>query len=358
MSEQHSSPIKTPKQLIAVVALAFVVPVLIIVLLAKYVAGEKSAGAGAEAMTPEAIAERLRPVGSVVVVAQATGPRTLQSGEAVYKLACAACHTTGAAGAPKLGDAGAWAPRLKQGYETLVKHSVEGFKGMPAKGGNPDLDPIEVARAMVFMANQAGAKFKEPEAPSAAAPRDKLGSHSGEQVVAEACGACHREGTGGAPKIGDWAAWKPRVEKGLEILYESAVAGHGGMPARGGMAKLTDAEIRRAIEYMFNAGKQSMPAPAGAVPTTAAAAVPSKADPSAGKKLYEAACAACHAAGVAGAPKLGDKAAWAARAAAGLDGLTASVIKGKGPMPPKGAAATASDAELRAAVEYMLAQSR
>jgi cytochrome c5 len=356
MSEQHSSPIKTPRQLITVVALSFVVPVLIIVLLVKYVVGEKSAGAGAEAMTPEAIAERLRPVGSVVL-AQASGPRALQSGEAVYKLACAACHASGAAGAPKFGDAGAWAPRLKQGYETLVKHSIEGFKGMPAKGGNADLDPIEVARATVYLANQAGAKFKEPEAPAsaAAAAPDKLGSHSGEQVVAEACGACHRDGSGGAPKVGDWAAWKPRVEKGLDRLYESAITGHGGMPARGGMAKLTDPEIRRAIEYMFNVGKGSAPAPAAAVPTSAA---PVPAGAEAGKKLYESACVACHAAGVAGAPKLGDKAAWSSRSTAGLDALTASVIKGKGAMPPRGAAGTAPDGDIRAAVEYMLAKSK
>jgi cytochrome c5 len=355
MSEQHSSPIKTPRQLITVVALSFVVPVLIIVLLVKYVVGEKSAGAGAEAMTPEAIAERLRPIGSVVL-AQASGPRALQSGQAVYKLACAACHDTGAAGAPKFGDATAWAPRLKQGYETLVKHSVEGFKGMPAKGGNADLDPIEVARAMVYMANQAGGKFKEPQAPAAAATPapDKIGSHSGEQVVAEACGSCHREGTGGAPKVGDWAAWKPRVEKGLEKLYESAISGHGGMPARGGMAKLTDAEIRRAIEYMFNAGMKGSTTSTAAQPVVASA----PAAEIAGKKLYETACVACHAAGVAGAPKLGDKAAWAARASTGIEALTTSVVKGKGAMPPRGAAASASDADLRATVEYMVAQIR
>jgi len=359
MSVEHSSPIKTPKQLITVVVLSFIVPVLVIVLLVKYVVGEDTTGAGADAMTPEAIAERLRPVGSVVLK-QASGPRTLQSGEAVYKVACVACHGTGAAGAPKFGDAQAWAPRIKQGFDTLVKHSVEGFKAMPAKGGNADLDPIEVARATAFLANAAGAKFKEPEAPAAAAAappaQDKLGSHSGEQVVAEACGACHRDGTGGAPKIGDWAAWKPRVEKGLDKLYESAITGHGGMPARGGMAKLTDAEVRRAIEYMFNAGSKGATAaiPAAAVQT--AAAVPAKAD--AGKKLYETSCVACHSTGVAGAPKLGDKAAWAPRMAAGIDGLTAAVIKGKGAMPPKGTAMAASDADIRAAVEFMTAQAK
>jgi cytochrome c5 len=351
MSEQHSSPIKTPKQLITVVVLAFVVPVLVIVLLVKYVVGEKSAGAGAEAMTPEAIADRLRPVGSVVL-AQASGPRTLKSGEEVYKLACGACHAAGVAGAPKTGDAAAWTPRIKQGYETLVTHAVAGFKAMPAKGGNADLDQIEVARAVVHMANASGAKFKEPDPV-------KTGEHSGQQVVAEACGTCHESGAGGAPKVGDWAAWKPRIEKGLNTLYESAITGHGGMPARGGMAKLTDGEIKKAIEYMFNAGRQA--APAAAAPAAAvavAAAAPVKADAAAGRKLYEASCSACHAAGVAGAPKFGDKAAWAARASAGVDALTASVLKGKGAMPPKGGAAAATDAEIGAAVQYMLAQSK
>jgi len=354
MSEQHSSPIKTPKQLITVVVLAFVVPVLIIMLLVKYVVGEKSSGAGAEAMTPEAIAERLRPVGSVVL-AQATGPRTLKSGEEVYKLACGACHTAGVAGAPKTGDSAAWAPRLKQGYDTLLQHAVEGFKTMPAKGGNADLDVVEVARAVVHMANASGAKFKEPDPV-------KTGEHTGQQVVAEACGTCHETGAGGAPKVGDWAAWKPRIERGLGTLHESAITGHGGMPARGGMAKLTDAEIKRAIEYMFNAGKQAAPTAAAPAAVPAAVAVaataPAKVDAAAGKKLYDTACLACHAAGVAGAPKLGDKAAWAPRAATGVDALTTSVIKGKGAMPPRGAAGAATDADLRAAVEYMLAQSK
>jgi cytochrome c5 len=354
MSEQHSSPIKTPKQLITVVVLAFVVPVLIIVLLVKYVVGEKSAGAGTEAMTPEAIAERLRPVGSVTL-AQATGPRTLKSGQEVYQLACAACHAAGVAGAPKTGETAAWAPRIKQGYDTLVRHAVEGFKAMPAKGGNPDLDPVEVARAVVHMANASGATFKEPDPV-------KTGEHSGEQVVAAACGNCHNEGLNGAPKVGDWAAWKPRIEKGLQSLYESAITGHGGMPARGGMARLTDDEVRRAIEYMFNAGRQAAPTAATPVAVPAAAAVaaaPAKSDDAAsGKKLYDASCMACHATGAAGAPKLGDKAAWAARAKAGLDALTASVIKGKGAMPPRGAAASATDAQIRAAIEYMLAQSK
>jgi cytochrome c5 len=351
MSDQHSSPIKTPQQLITIVVLAFVVPVLIIVLLVKYVAGGKLEGAGTASMTPEAIADRLRPVGTVVL-AEAGGTRALQSGEAVYQLACGACHTAGVAGAPKTGDAGQWSARLAQGYDTLVKHAVEGFKGMPPKGGNADLDPIEVARAVVYMANRSGGKFKEPEVAAPKPAAAKFGERSGEQVVAAACGKCHDTGQGGAPKLGDWTAWKPRIEMGLAKLTEAAIKGHGGMPARGGMAELSDAEVRRAIEHMFNVGKQSAPALAAAAAAAPAAA---KVDAAAGKKLYDGACMACHATGVAGAPKFGDKAAWAPRLQTGLDALTASVIKGKGAMPPKGAAPTATDAELRAAVEYMVA---
>jgi cytochrome c5 len=162
------SPIKTPKQLITVVVLAFVVPILIIVLLVVFVAGNKKVGEGTASMSPEAIAERMKPVGTVVLGGEGGGggARTLQAGEAVYKLACAACHAAGVAGAPKTGDAGAWAARLRQGFDTLTKHAVDGFKAMPPKGGNADLDAVEVARAVAYMANQSGGKFKEPDAPA------------------------------------------------------------------------------------------------------------------------------------------------------------------------------------------------
>jgi cytochrome c5 len=350
VDHEHQSPIKTPRQLITVVVLAFVVPVILIILLATFVAGRSTSGAGTDSLTPEAIADRLKPVGSVAFAA-AGGARTLQSGEAVYKLACAVCHDAGLAGAPKTGDAGAWAPRLKQGFDTLVKHGVEGFKAMPPKGGNPDLDPIEVARAVAFIGNRAGAKFKEPEATAAVAagtPR------SGEQIVQETCSGCHVAGTGGAPKIGDRGAWAKRVSLGVDRVTLSAIRGHGKMPARGGMANLTDAEMKSAVLYMFSqgSGQPISAAPAAAPATAAAPAAAGKPD---GAKIYASACSACHAAGVAGAPKLGDKAAWAPRMKAGIDGLTASVMKGKGVMPPKGGLASATDAELRAAVEHMLA---
>ena len=77
-----------------------------------------------------------------------------------------------------------------------------------------------------------------------------------------------------------------------------------------------------------------------------------------GQKIYMKSCLACHAAGVAGAPKLGDKAAWAPRIATGMDALVTSSIKGKNVMPPRGTCASCSDDELKAAVEYMVSQSQ
>jgi cytochrome c5 len=343
--DQHTSPIKTPKQLITVIVLAFVVPILLIILLATYVVGDPIAGAGSDALTPEAVADRLRPIGTVAF-AGAAGPRALQSGEAVYKLSCAACHAAGAAGAPKAGDQAAWGPRIKQGFDVLTKHAVDGFKAMPAKGGNPDLDPVEVARAVAYMANQAGAKFKEPDAP-AGGKADA--ARSGQQIVQQACGNCHTAGLHGAPKIGDRAAWAKRVSQGVDKVTAAAIKGHGSMPARGGMADLTDAEMKSAVLFMFGQGASS--------PTVAAAPASAQAKPD-GAKTYAAGCNACHATGVAGAPKFGDKTAWSARAKLGIDTLTATVIKGKAAMPPRGGLATASDADIRAAIEYMLAAAR
>ncbi len=167
---QHETAIKTPKQLVVAVVAGFLVPILIIVLLVKYVSSDNKVGAGSSGQTPDAIASRISPVANEgFTFIDASAPKTLQSGEAVYNAACAACHATGAAGAPKFGDAGAWGPRIAQGYDTVLKHAVEGIRAMPAKGGNPDLDNVEVARAVVHMANASGGKFKEPEVKAAAA---------------------------------------------------------------------------------------------------------------------------------------------------------------------------------------------
>ena len=167
---EHESAIKTPKQLIVAIVAAFIVPILVIVLLVQYVTSDRQVGAGTAAQKDEAIAARIKPVADEgFTLKDVNAPKQLQSGEDVYKTTCAACHGSGAAGAPKVGDAGAWSARIAQGYDKLVANAINGVRAMPAKGGNPDLDDIEVARAVVHMANSAGAKFKEPEAKAAPA---------------------------------------------------------------------------------------------------------------------------------------------------------------------------------------------
>ena len=219
---------------------------------------------------------------------------------------------------------------------------------------------------------------------------DAASLRSGEQVYQAQCSACHGSGALGAPKFGDAASWSGRLASGLEKLAHAAIAGKGQMPPQGG-GDYSDYEITRAVVHMANAAGGSFtepPAPAAssaasgaataaagatapggaatmaAAPgaatstppaATATAAAPATAGPPA---LYTSACSVCHTAGIAGAPKTGDKAAWAPRIAQGEATLVQHAIKGIGAMPPKGGATNASDADIKAVVGYMIAAAR
>ena len=217
--------------------------------------------------------------------------RPLKAGEEVYKAQCTACHAAGLAGAPKTGDVDAWAARIKTGYDALLTSALKGKGAMGAQGGG-EYNDTEIGRAVVYLTNAAGGKFAVPEVPaaSAAAP--------------------------GASAAG--AATAP-------IAPSQAVAAAAVAPV-------------------------AVAAAASAVAVAPAAAV--KVAANSGEALYKQVCTGCHAQSVAGSPKFGDKAAWAPRIKTGIDAMTGSVIKGKGAMPPKGGSA-ASDADIRAAVEYM-----
>jgi cytochrome c5 len=104
--------------------------------------------------------ERIKPVAQLAVAVVETGPHVDKGGEEVVKGVCSACHAVGALGSPKIGDKAAWGPRIAQGYDTLVKHAIAGIRSMPARGGNAELTDGEVANAVAYMANQAGAGFK------------------------------------------------------------------------------------------------------------------------------------------------------------------------------------------------------
>ena len=294
MSDAHNeqqSFIRTPKQLIAAVAGFFLVIVIGIILLVTLVTNQPLTGAGSSSQSNQAVAARLRPVAEQgFTLKDANAPKVLQSGQAVFAAVCMACHATGAAGAPKVGDNGAWGPRIAQGYDTLVQHAVQGIRAMPAKGGNADLDNIEVARAVVYMANQSGAKFKEPEVPAGGTPAPAQAAASapatsapvaaasatpaaspgpaaapaaasadtGKNLYSSTCIACHGAGIAGAPKFGDKSAWAPRIAQGDTVLYEHALKGFQGkagvMPPKGG-SSAPDADVKAAVDYMAGAAK-------------------------------------------------------------------------------------------------------
>ena len=279
----HEGPIRTRKQLVLTLFWAHVIPIGVIVLLVMFVNAQLRPGAGSDRLSAAAIAQRIQPVGKVEVrdISDASAQR---SGEQVFAAQCTACHATGALGAPKLGDASAWGPRITQGFDALVHSALAGKGAMPPQGGG-DFTDLEIARAVVYMADKGGAKFPEPKAPPAGATSTS---------------------TAKADQGGDAAA--------------AAVAS-----AKAAMAN---------------------------VATAAPAATPAAGAGNAPPALYTQVCSACHATGVAGAPKLGDKAAWAPRMADGIDGMTAIAIKGKGAMPPRGGT-TASDADIKAVVTYM-----
>jgi cytochrome c5 len=180
-------------------------------------------------------------LGSAAMAAERTGKEVVDS-------LCVSCHGTGNAGAPKIGDQKAWAQLSAKGLTGLSKSVMTGVNQMPPHGGNMKLTDIEVERAITYMVNQSGGRWAEPVSRTAATP-----PRSGKQIVDAQCVKCHGSGMGGAPKIGDRAAWASRASRGLDTLVASAIHGHGAMPARGGMADLTDVEIRSAITYMYSA---------------------------------------------------------------------------------------------------------
>lgn len=174
--QHHDFPETTVSQVLLALLGGLLAPLLVFFLLFKLIMGIQAthvADSDAAVATAK-VTERIQPVGESRLAEAVTGPRVHKSGEEVVKAACAACHAVGAMGAPKIGDKGAWGPRLSQGYATLVKHAIQGIRMMPARGGNPDLSDTEVARAVAHMANATGASFKAPE-PPAEAPAENPG---------------------------------------------------------------------------------------------------------------------------------------------------------------------------------------
>lgn len=174
--ESHEGPIKTAGQALATAFFSLVAPIFIIIGLVYFVISyAKPAGTGGElggltqAELNKGIEMRIAKVGTVEI---RDANRPLNAGEAVYKAQCVACHGAGVAGAPKFGDASAWAPRIATGYEALLNSSLKGKGAMGAQGGG-DWEDTEIGRAVVYMTNAAGSKFPIPDR---AAPADAAGA--------------------------------------------------------------------------------------------------------------------------------------------------------------------------------------
>ena len=185
----------------------------------------------------------------LITLEQALAQGAERSGKEVVETACAACHATGENGAPKVGDHKAWSKRAAKGLSGLTQSALKGIRQMPPHGANFKLTDFEIKRAVAYMVNQSGGQWTEPTS-----RKQPPVQRTGKQIVEARCASCHAQGKGGAPKIGDRDAWVPRIKDGFDATVRSAINGHGGMPARGGLANLTDAEMREAVTYMVNKG--------------------------------------------------------------------------------------------------------
>ncbi|MBF7053600.1 cytochrome c5 family protein [Halomonas sp. KAO] len=250
----------------------------------------------------EAIAERLKPVGELCVEGEDCGTASASAGGAsngassggdidgasIYNSVCMACHETGAAGAPIRGDEAAWADRVEKGFATLLDHSMNGFNAMPARGGNPNLSDAEMEAVTAYMvepvmdvpelgggdeaAAEAPAEEADEKAQADAASQEDATDESagnasaeesaaggepshagidGEAIFNQICMACHMTGAAGAPVRGEADQWAPRLEQGIETLYDHSINGFNAMPAKGGNPNLSDDEVKAATDYLI-----------------------------------------------------------------------------------------------------------
>ncbi len=265
-----------------------------------------------------AAAKVLAPIGKVEVKEESMASAA-RSGEEIYTSTCGTCHNNGIAGAPKLEDKASWETRLSGGFTALVASAIAGKAAMPARGGNPDITDSEMELVVSHMIKKAGIELVAKSSSPSPAPA----------ATTEAMAVKTEE----APKTEEKPAVVDKVE---EVVVKTE--------------EVKEAVIEKVEEVAAKVEEVKTEA-VTAVAATAAV------DHSVGEAVYKSSCFACHDSGVAGSPKVGDKDAWTARIAAGSDSLYASAINGIGAMPAKGGNMSISDADIKAAVDYMAANS-
>ncbi len=313
-------------------------------------------------MKVAAASDNLKAVGqSLTADAKPAAPVAARSGKEVFDAVCTACHTAGVAGAPKITDKAAWEPRVATGIDSLMHSAINGKGAMPARGGNPSVTDAELKASIAYMTKQAGFDLDIGEAPAAtptkeaAAPESKAEEAPAKKESASTQAPNEKQAKSepetAQPKIATTTEEKPVTEN---TTTETA-------PEKVIEAPATPKEI------VAPSAPEAPKAPEAVAPVAAAATAmvseakatstaPSAADLEKGKAVYSKTCFACHATGVAGSPKLDDKAAWEPRIATGMDALYHTALNGKGAMPAKGGNITLSDEDVKAAVNYMVSE--
>lgn len=256
MADHHEMTPTTVKDFLAALLGGLAAPLMTIALIVGLVVSIQAKQVDDEPAdaSDQAVRSRIQSVG-VSVAIDPNKPHVDMTGEQVYTEICSSCHGSGALGSPKFKDAAAWGKRNAQGYDMLLTHAMKGFNKMPARGGEPDLTDLEVARGVVYMTNAAGARFeptlkKDPEPTAAELARGKV-------VYAENCASCHDTGVTGAQKLTD-PAWAGLIKQGKDALYSAAINGSFGGPAKGGNVNLSDADTKVAVDYMVNEAKATL----------------------------------------------------------------------------------------------------
>lgn len=177
------------------------------------------------------------------------------AGQGTYEAYCSGCHSTGAGGAPKLGDSAAWEPRLQDGIDAVYTKAIQGFGGMPAKGACFSCSDDEIKQAVDYMVAAAkGGSGSAGTTMSTLPPPKPLTMADNKNLYEKNCSVCHDNGFGGAPKLGDKTAWQPIIKQGFVKTYENVVTGRHGHPLQGGCAACTDGDIKAALKYIMQQG--------------------------------------------------------------------------------------------------------
>jgi cytochrome c5 len=174
---------------------------------------------------------------------------TSKTGEKLYNKYCAGCHATGAGGAPKMGSATDWKPKIKQGLPVLYKNAIQGIGNMPPKGTCSTCSDAEIEAAVDYMVkNSQGA----PSAPKLISALPKPNVILGKKIYDQVCAICHRDGKLGAPVTGNQEQWAPIIRKNMDVLIDHTIKGYKGMPARGSCYNCSDIDLISAVIYMVD----------------------------------------------------------------------------------------------------------